>query len=45
MQNLTEINSELELLFHFPTVLREFSLKGLVVVNENGNFLTNEANP
>ena len=33
----------MELLLHFPDVLREFSSKGLLLINENGIFLINEA--
>ena len=42
MQHLTKIDSEVELLLHFPDVLRDFSSKGLLLVNENGIFLTNK---
>lgn len=44
MLQLTEkMDSQIELLLHFPDVLRKFSSNGLLLVHENGIFLTNEA--
>ena len=43
MLQLTKMDSQMELLLHFPDVLREFSSKGLLLINENGIFLINEA--
>ena len=43
VERLTNTDYELKLLSDFPDVLREFSSKGLVIVHENGIFVTNGA--